>query len=130
MAVPLVFRGFRKAGNFYVDGGVVSNMPVELIDGASVNDTLLAVPSLIKPTAHDPHGLLEVGISLIETMYYDASLSDLTGDFQMIRTGVIKTANFLDFTHVSENVEYGYQCAIDFFKNRSQLPPLATIRRS
>lgn len=119
MAVPLAFRGLRKNGNFYVDGGVVSSMPVELIDQPSMKDTLLAVPTLTKVHPHEPHGFLEIGVALVETMYNDASLSDLTGDFMMIKTGVTKTANFLDFSHVSENVELGYGNAVDFFKTHN-----------
>ncbi len=114
MAVPLAFRGLRKNGGLYFDGGIVSQSPVELLqEGKKV----IVTPTKERPVAHEPHGLVEIGTALVETMFRDASESDLRNEeYKVIYSGTYNIQNFLDFSYVDENIELGYQNAKKFFE--------------
>ncbi|WP_036226471.1 patatin-like phospholipase family protein [Mesoaciditoga lauensis] len=114
MAVPLAFRGLRKNGGLYFDGGIVSQNPVELLNG---ENRILVAPMKEIAKYHEPHGLLEIGMALAETMFQDASESDLRNiDYKVIYSGSHNIQNFLDFSYVDENIELGYQNAKKFFE--------------
>jgi len=116
MAAPLAFRGLRIDGHFYVDGGVTSNAPVEIL---STDEKLLITPAQSMTSYYEPRGLLEIGMALIETMLSDATLSDLTVEHQTLYSGIKGIKHFLDFENVDENIELGYENAKKFFEGQT-----------
>jgi NTE family protein len=70
-AIPFVFEPVRAGGATWVDGGLLSNFPVELFDRAAprwptFGIRLSARPGI--PPTHAVHGPVSLGIAAIETL--------------------------------------------------------------
>lgn len=114
-AVPFAFEPVRVGGATWVDGGLLSNFPVELFDSAEnprwpTFGIRLTAPAGMAPT-HEIRGPLSLAFGALETLISDQDSAHIDDRCTVMRTIFVPTDSVgtLDFTLSAEDREALYQ---------------------
>jgi len=115
-AIPYVFEPVRVGGATWVDGGLLSNFPVELFDRADAQPRwptfgirLSARPGI--PPTHPVHGPVSLGLAAIETLVSNQDNSYIDDPCTVRRTIFVPADDVspIDFNITDEQREALYQ---------------------
>jgi NTE family protein len=113
-AIPYVFEPVRVGGATWVDGGLLSNFPVELFDRAAprwptFGIRLSARPGI--PPTHPVHGPVSLGLAAIETLVSNQDNSYIDDPCTVRRTVFVPADEVspIDFDITEEQREALYQ---------------------
>ena len=126
-AIPYVFEPVRVGGATWVDGGLLSNFPVELFDRADAQPRwptfgirLSARPGI--PPTHPVHGPVSLGLAAIETLVSNQDNSYIDDPCTVRRTIFVPAndVSSIDFDITAQQREalyqQGLQAGQDFLK--------------
>ncbi|MBW0016879.1 MAG: patatin-like phospholipase family protein [Mycobacterium sp.] len=115
-AIPFVFEPVRVGGATWVDGGLLSNFPVELFDRSDGNPQwptfgirLSARPGI--PPTHPVHGPVSLGLAAIETLVSNQDNSYIDDPCTVRRTMFVPAEDVspIDFNISTQQREALYQ---------------------
>jgi NTE family protein len=113
-AIPYVFEPVRVAGATWVDGGLLSDFPVQLFDRAeprwpTFGIRLSARPGI--PPTHPVHGPVSLGIAAIETLVSNQDNAYIDDPCTVRRTIFVPASEVspIDFNITAEQREALYQ---------------------
>jgi NTE family protein len=123
-AIPYVFEPVRVGGATWVDGGLLSNFPVELFDRADAQPRwptfgirLSARPGI--PPTHPVHGPVSLGLAAIETLVSNQDNSYIDDPCTVRRTIFVPAddVSSIDFDITAHQREALYQQGLQAGQN-------------
>lgn len=125
-SVPLIFTPQKIDGNFYVDGGIIDNCPLDFqykkhFDHViSIGGGYVSSPNVFVPTDSLSDYLTALLNGMISKLnYYNLnskqSLSERLNNVKTLSYPIL-ASNMLDFSHWQADVKNGYESAKQFWK--------------
>jgi len=113
VAVPGLFAPFRLDGHTLVDGGLVSNLPVQMARdmGAEVIIAVNVATPLDDPATLDSPAAVTQQMVTILTNQNVAQQKALLGARDILLEPDLGTLSFADFSHAKDSVQRGYDAA-------------------
>ncbi|MFD2037421.1 patatin-like phospholipase family protein [Belliella marina] len=120
--IPGMFDPIEIDGNFYVDGGVLNNLPVEPHEG--VCDVVIGVNCNHLPEEHNITNIKNlIERTVIMAMNYNVYSRKSKCDFFIEPKGLARYGVF-DIKKAKEIFEAGYQSAVEFIDSHPELKDL------
>jgi len=121
MAIPGVFTPLERDGRILVDGGVVNNLPTDVVKDMGADVILAVTLRVASPTSGELRSLPGVvqhaaNLAVFQNEIQHAGLADIELAIPLPNTGLI------DFNGTSSLIEAGYQTAV---RNQAILEKLA-----
>jgi NTE family protein len=120
LGVPFLFKPFLYKGNYYIDGGLKNNFPIDLYNTI---DTLGVCITSKKKEHNSFFNLEKLVISLIDivtTNDYSRATQDIIeiSDSYSINDELLSFQPNLEENTIVKSIEYGYDKVENYFKNR------------
>jgi NTE family protein len=110
MSIPGVFAPVRRGNQIFVDGGLVDNLPTDVVRKMGA-DIVIAVHLQISPaSAKEIQSAFSILGRSVELVIADTEIRGMAGADLIVRTDVEKFTT-MDYEKTNELVEAGYQAA-------------------
>jgi NTE family protein len=121
--IPGMFDPMEMNNVFYVDGGVLNNLPVEPLEG--ICDTIIGVNCYNLPIEHNIKNIKNlIERTIIMSMNYNAYSRKTSCDYFIEPLGLARYG-VLEIKKAKEIFEAGYQTAIEFIAENPGITELA-----
>ena len=127
MAVPGVFAPVKRGGRLLVDGGVVNNLPYELIPDECDLSIALELTNLPVPEEDDSPSALEIAVGALDLMQIAALRQRLTlRQPDILIRPQIQSVGMFDFNKIERVLKAGESAAVELksaLESRLSPPP-------
>ncbi len=130
MAIPLVFDPALVGGRYYMDGGVVNNLPVDVVKKMGADIVIACDVDILSPLKDEPENIADIARHTFDIATFALKKDNVELADIYIHPD-LKDHSMFDYSKFDDLIEYGYRAAMEHmdeikkavFSSRNPAPP-------